>query len=263
MKAGPPAAAFEGESKLIDGTGSDVGGLKEKLAAAEVDPSTEFETVMLTDPGKAVSAYVIAACSSVALTNVVGRGEPFQFTAVSLVKVVPLAGVTSRVKPVGLQYGVDAAGGELPSTETVPMLSPEIVNVVAAVAVVVPPHMIVADGVHGLGGGVDTVTATVPGDTRSPAETGTLSCVGLRYFVVVALDAPPHLIKEHGTKPVPVTIRVNGLDPTIALEGAIADAVGAGKEEGAVTEKFTELETAEPLEAVIAAVPDAGKSVSV
>ena len=107
MKAGPPAAALEGESKLIDGTGSDVGGLKEKLAAAEVDLG--LETVTLTDAGKAVSAYVIAACSSVALTNVVGRGDPFQFTTVSLVKVVPLVvevaftEVTSSVKPVGLQ----------------------------------------------------------------------------------------------------------------------------------------------------------------
>jgi hypothetical protein len=109
VKAGPPAAALKGESELIDGTGSDVGGFKEKLAAAEADDGAEFETVMLTDAGKAVSAYVIAACSSVALTNVVGRGDPFQFTTVSLVKVVPLVvevaftEVTSSVKPVGLQ----------------------------------------------------------------------------------------------------------------------------------------------------------------
>lgn len=166
----PPAAALEGESVLIDGTGNDVGGLKEKLAAAEVD--LRLETVTLTDSGKAVSAYVIAACSSVALTNVVGRGEPFQFTTVSLVKVVPVAGVTSRVKPAGLQYGVDATAGELPSTEIAPMLSPEIVNVVAAVAVDVPPHMTVAEGMHPLGACVDTVTATGPGDMRSVAGIG-------------------------------------------------------------------------------------------
>jgi len=254
---------LEGESKLIDGTGSDVGELKEKVAAAEVDDGAEFKTVTLTDAGKAVSAYVIAACSSVALTNVVGRGEPFQFTTVSLVKVVPVAGVTSRVKPVGLQYGVDAAGGELPSTETPPMLSPEIVSVVAAAAVVIPPHMIVADGVHGTGGGVDTVMATVPGDKRSALETGTLSCVGLRYLVFLVVLFPFHWMTEHGWKFVPVTVRVNGLDPTIALKGAIADAVGTGREDGATTEKLTVLETAEPLEAVIAAVPDAGESVSV
>jgi hypothetical protein len=77
------------------------------------------------------------------------------------------------------------------------------------------------------------------------------------------MGEPPHWITEHGWKFVPVTVRVNLPDPAMALKGAIADAVGAGKEEGAVTEKFTELETAEPLEAVIAAVPDAGKSVSV
>jgi len=51
----------------------------------------------------------MAAVSCVALTKVVGRGEPFQFTTVSLVKVVPgkvdVAGVafTVSVKPTGLQ----------------------------------------------------------------------------------------------------------------------------------------------------------------
>jgi hypothetical protein len=143
------------------------------------------------------------------------------------------------------------------------MLSPEIVNVVAAVTLDVPPHVTVADGVHPLGGGVDTVTATVPGDKRSPLRTGTLSCVGLRYFVVAALGTPPHWMKEHGSKFWPVTVRVNWPDPAMALEGAIADAVGTGREDGATTEKLTVLETAEPLEAVIVAVPDAGKSVSV
>ena len=103
-----------------------------------------------------------------ALTNVVGRGEPFQFTTVSLVKVVPLVvgvaftEVTSRVKPVGLQYGVDAAGGELPSTETALILSPEIVKLPAAT---VPPP----------GAGVTTVTGTIPADVRSAARIGVLS----------------------------------------------------------------------------------------
>jgi hypothetical protein len=55
------------------------------------------------------------------------------------------------------------------------MLSPEIVNVVAAVTLDVPPHMTVADGVHPLGGGVDTVTAAIPGDERSPFGIGALN----------------------------------------------------------------------------------------
>jgi hypothetical protein len=86
---------------LIDGVGKDEGGVRVKGREAEL--VAELETVMLTDPGNTASAYVIAALSSVAETNVVGRGDPFQFTTVSLVKVVPLAAVTSSVKPAGLQ----------------------------------------------------------------------------------------------------------------------------------------------------------------
>lgn len=74
---------------------------------------------------------------------------------------------------------------------------------------------------------------------------------------------PFHRILEHGWKFVPVTVRVKPLDPTMALEGAIADGVGAGREGGAVIENESELETAEPLEAVIVAVPDVGARVSV
>lgn len=54
VKAGPPAAALEGESEVMVGVGSEVGTLNVKLAAAEVE--AELETVMLTDPGKAISA---------------------------------------------------------------------------------------------------------------------------------------------------------------------------------------------------------------
>jgi len=50
-----------------------------------------------------VSAAVIAAVSCVALTSVVGRGEPFQLTTSPFAKPVPF---TVRVKPVELQYGV-------------------------------------------------------------------------------------------------------------------------------------------------------------
>jgi hypothetical protein len=193
----------------------------------------------------------------VALTNVVGRGDPFQFTTVSLVKVVPVAGVTSRVKPVGLQYGVDAAGGELPSTETAPMLSPEMVKLPAAT---LPPP----------GAGVSTDTGTILANFRSVAKIGTLSRVGLRYLVALEPFKPFHRkafhwMKEHGTKLAPVTVRVNGPEPTIALEGAMGAVVltvGTGNGDGgAATEKLAELETAEPLDTVIVAVPCATVSV--
>jgi hypothetical protein len=110
---------------------------------------------------------VIAACRSVALAKVVGRGEPFQFTTVSGVKVVPLVAITSSVKPDAPQYGIELTGGELPSTDAVPILKAEIVKFAAAD---VPPP----------GAGVNTVTATVPAESRSVAGTGALSWVGFR-----------------------------------------------------------------------------------
>jgi len=77
-KAAPPAAAFAGISLLIEGTGKDDGAVKEKGRELVLVPAPDTRTV--TGPGKAVSAYVMAAFNCVALTNVVGRGEPFQFT---------------------------------------------------------------------------------------------------------------------------------------------------------------------------------------
>jgi hypothetical protein len=108
---------------------------------------------------------VIAAVSWVALRNVVGRGEPFQFTTESLVKVVPFEAVTVRVKPAGLQYGVLFA--DVVDAESEAMLSAEIVK---EVGLVVPPP----------GEGVNTVTGTEPAAERSDARTGMLSCVGPR-----------------------------------------------------------------------------------
>jgi hypothetical protein len=103
--APPPAAALEGISELIDGVGNDEGAVIVKLR--ELELAAPLDTKTVTIPREAVSAYVIAASSCVALTKAVGRGEPFQFTTESLVKVVPDAAVTVRVKPVGLQYGVE------------------------------------------------------------------------------------------------------------------------------------------------------------
>src|ERR1700722_3308942 len=69
----------------------------------------EPDTVIATAAGpvsvarKAVSAAVIVAVSCVALTKLVGRGEPFQLTVSPFAKPVPF---TVRVRPDGLQKGV-------------------------------------------------------------------------------------------------------------------------------------------------------------
>ena len=157
-KAPPPAAALEGTSEAIDGTGKDVGAVMVK--GRELELATELETKTVAVPRAAVSAYVIAAVSCVPLTNVVGRGEPFQFTTESLVKIVPVAAFTVRVRPVGLQYGVES--NCVVDAESDAMVSGEIVK---EIALDVPPP----------GAGVNTVTGTEPAAATSVARIVVLS----------------------------------------------------------------------------------------
>lgn len=162
--AAPPAAVLEGTREVTDGTGSDVGAVMVKLSELEV--ITELDTVTLAIPGKAVSARVMAAVSCEPLTNVVTRGEPFQFTTLSLVNTVPVAAFTVSVNPAALQYGVVLA--EVVNAESVAMDSPEMVNEIAGLDV--PPP----------GVGVNTVTGTVATAVTSDAGMTVVSCVGLR-----------------------------------------------------------------------------------
>ena len=61
---------------------------------------------------------------------------------------------------------------------------------------------------------------------------------------------------EHGKKLLPVTVRENCPDPTVALAGASNVAPGAGKfVVGATTEKSFELERAKPFDTVIGKFP--------
>jgi hypothetical protein len=158
IKAPPPAAALEGASELIDGAGNDVGAVMVKVR--ELELATVLDTKTVAVPRAAVSANVIAAVSCVPLTNVVGRGEPFQFTTESLVKIVPVPAVTVRIKPVVLQYGVE--GSCVVDAESDAMARGEIVNETAAD---VPPP----------GAGVNTVTGTDPAVATSVARIVVLS----------------------------------------------------------------------------------------
>lgn len=104
--AGDFAATLDGVSWLIVGIGSGVvDGVIVKVEDAEAsDGIVALETVTDTGPEKAVSTAEIAAVSCVALTNVVGRGDPFQFTVKPLAtKFVPF---TVSVMPDGLHSGV-------------------------------------------------------------------------------------------------------------------------------------------------------------
>ena len=104
--AAEPAGALDGTSVVIAGTGSGVVDAA-TVKAAEVEASAglaTLETVTVAGPGNAVSTAEIMAVSCVALTNVVGRGEPFQFTVNPLAtKFVPL---TVNVMPEALHAGV-------------------------------------------------------------------------------------------------------------------------------------------------------------
>jgi hypothetical protein len=152
-------------------------------------------------------------------------------TTSPLAKFVPF---TVSVKGVGLQYGVEAGESEVRVGATIE-------NVTAPD---VPPP----------GVGVNTVTGTVPTAAISVAEITALSCVALT--TVVARLIPFHCTTEHGTKPLPVTLRENAPVPAVALAGASDVATGAGSAEpDAVTEKLTAFEVADPLDTVIAGVP--------
>jgi hypothetical protein len=77
----------------------------EKFWAFEVPPPGDgVKTVTAVTAGVAISLPGIEAVSSVLLTKVVGRGEPFQRTSDVIAKPVP---ITDRVKA-GPPAGVDA-----------------------------------------------------------------------------------------------------------------------------------------------------------
>ena len=101
------AAAFDGEIELRMGAGKgevDAGCVSENGSALELVPAFVPDTVIATAAAfvarDAVSAGVMTAVSCVALTNVVGRGEPFQFTTSPGANPVPF---TVNVKPAALQ----------------------------------------------------------------------------------------------------------------------------------------------------------------
>jgi hypothetical protein len=152
-----PTAALFGMSEAMTGTGSELGAVSIKFEAPEV--VVELDTVTAAVPrvpGKAVSVAEIVAVSCVGLTNVVGRGDPFQFTTSPFTKSVPF---TVSGKPVVPQYGVDDG------------MRPEIVGATMEnlIPLEAPPP----------GAGVTTLTVAIPTETISAAGIVTMRCVAL------------------------------------------------------------------------------------
>lgn len=78
--AGPPAVAVVGEIEVIVGAGGGEGEIT-KFTGEDMPPALpELVTVTEAVPALATSADVICACSAFALTNMVIRDVPFQFT---------------------------------------------------------------------------------------------------------------------------------------------------------------------------------------
>src|SRR5579871_289741 len=88
VNAAVPAVALAGDSELIVGTG--FAAVIVKLTLLEAPPPGDgLTTVTCAVPAVAMSAAVIAACNCVALTNVVVRFAPFQFTTAPLTNPEP------------------------------------------------------------------------------------------------------------------------------------------------------------------------------
>ena len=110
VKAAPPAVALTGANDVIVGTGL----LTVKFVAVDVPPpGTGLVTVTPKVPAVAMSAAVIAAVTWVALTNVVVRALPLNFTLDPETNPVPL---TVRVKAVPPAVALEGESEEIVGT---------------------------------------------------------------------------------------------------------------------------------------------------
>lgn len=218
VKAAPPAVALVGESEVIVGARL----LTVKLVAVDVPPpGAGFVTVTPSVPAVAMSAAVIEAVTWVALTNVVVRALPLNFTLEEGTNPVPF---TVRVKP---------------APPAVALVGDSVVIVGAGLfmvndcTLVVPPP----------GAGFVTVTLTTPPLAMSAAVMAAVTCVALTKVVVLA--APLKFTTEVETKFVPVAVSVKPAPPAVALVGEIEVSVGTGLF-ATLTLKATEVEVPPP-----------------
>lgn len=242
MNAADPAATLGGKSVAIAGVGSGVvdGATVKGEDREDNDGIVELDTVMVADPGKAVSVAEIAAVNCVALTKVVWRGEPFQFTTSPFgTKLVPF---TVNVMPAGLQAGV--VFDMLEGAESEVMVGRTIGN-----------EMVLE--VFALDGGLATATFTVSTEVIFAAVTPAVSCVGLTNVVascVTLLLLSVHCTPEQGKKLLPVTLREKAAVPAVAPAGEMEVITAAGSDVAEIV-KEAGAELTPELDTVIDAVP--------
>jgi hypothetical protein len=243
-----PAVAEAGEIEAATGAGSVVGVVVEKFTRLDVTADGKLDTeIGVIVPGGAGSVAGIAAVSCVPLTNVVGRGDPFQLTTDPLTKLVPF---TVKVKPAGLQYDVEDA-------ETEVTVGADIVNV--APTDVPPP-----------GPSVNKKTVASPAARSSAAGTIALRYAGTVWVagtyvvasgLIMLLALACHCTTVHGRTDVPLTLSVNAGPPAAALAIGSEGELGAGRfAVGVVIVKVTGPDVAVGLDTVTTAAP--GKAAS-
>jgi hypothetical protein len=165
-----------------------VGDVIVKVAGPEVP--AELDTLTTAAPGKAVSEEVMAAVSCVALTKVVARGVPFQFTFDALSKFEP---VTVSVIPAGLQYGVEDADVVEADSEVTTGSAPRVglmmkfttLETSVVVVAVVPEAPETAEP------GICTAIGTVAAVAIYEAGTGAVTWEALTNVVVSAISFGP------------------------------------------------------------------------
>ena len=240
--AADPAAALGGKRAVMTGFGNGVveGAMVKGEDAEAKEGIVELDTVTAAGPGKAVSVAEIAAVSCVALTKVVWRGDPFQFTTSPFAtKFVPF---TVRVMPAGLQAGVVFDDDVDPESDV--MVGRTIGNAIAFDR-------------FALDAGFATATRTVSTVAILAAVTVALSWVGLTNVVascVRLLLLSTHCTLEQGRKLLPVTLKENPTVPAVAPTGEM-DAITAAGSDEAETVKGTEFEGTPKLDTVIDAAP--------
>jgi hypothetical protein len=240
--AADPVATLDGIRVVITGVGSGVvgGAIVKGEDTEDNEGIVELDTVTVAGPGKAVSVAEIAAMSCVALTKVVWRGEPFQFTTRPFG--TKLAPFTVRVMPDGLHAVVEFE--DVVEAESDVMVGRTIGNEIALDRLA-------------LEAGLATVTFTVSTVVIFAAATAALSCVGLTNEVVswvTLLLLSTNCTLEHGRKLLPVTIRGNAAVPAVAPTGEIDVMDGAASDEAEIV-KGEAAELTPELVTVIDAVP--------
>ena len=218
---GAPGAARGACVVIVKGKLLEVPG--EALAAG-----LETETVAV--PENAVSLAGIWAVSCVALTYVVGRGEPFQFTVEAptatpftvelFTKFVPF---TVSVIPVALQKGVEACEEVDAESDVTAGAGPGGAAIVKKTTLEISVVFVLYtfDVGEAAEPGICTATCTVPAVVRSEAGTGAVNSTELTSVVVSCVCVAPtfQIMMAPVTKPAPLTVIVKPDPPADTVLG--------------------------------------------